>query len=99
MDVQYTGFPTPEIHWYREGIEIQPSRDFQITVLQSKSFLYIPEVFPEDGGTFTVRAVNPYGVADCKAFLVVKGEASQLCKQQGSYSSSPHASSRVLPRV
>ena len=73
MEVNYTGFPTPDIHWYREGVEIQPSRDFQITHLYQKSFLTVPEVFLEDAGTFTVRAISPVGMAECRAILVVEG--------------------------
>jgi len=76
MEVQYTGFPTPEVHWYREGVEIQPSRDFQITHLYQKSSLVVPEVFLEDAGTFTVRAVSPVGMAECRALLVVDGQLS-----------------------
>jgi len=75
MEVQYTGFPTPEVHWYREGVEIQPSRDFQITHLYQKSQLVVPEVFLEDAGTFTVRAISPAGMAECRALLVVDGRS------------------------
>jgi len=71
--VNYTGFPTPEIHWFREGIEIQPSRDFKISHLYQKSFLVVPEVFLEDAGTFTVRAISAVGMAECRALLVVEG--------------------------
>jgi len=76
MEVNYTGFPTPEVHWYREGVEIQPSRDFQITHLYQKSSLIVPEVFLEDAGTFTVRAISPAGMAECRALLVVDGQLS-----------------------
>jgi len=73
MEVNFTGFPTPVIHWYREGVEIQPSRDFQISHLYQKSFLVIPEVFLEDAGKFTVRAVSQFGMAECNAPLSVQG--------------------------
>jgi len=87
MEVHYTGFPTPEVHWYREGVEIQPSRDFQITHLYQKSYLVVPEVFLEDAGTFTVRAISPVGMAECRALLVVDGQlpvdnSLQHCKWQ-----------------
>ena len=74
--MHYTGFPTPEVHWYREGVEIQPSRDFQITHLYQKSYLVVPEVFLEDAGTFTVRAISPVGMAECRALLVVDGRSA-----------------------
>lgn len=54
-------------------MEIQPSRDFQITSLNNKSFLLIPEVFLEDAGTYTIRATNTFGMMECKAVLKVKG--------------------------
>ena len=78
MEVQFTGFPSPEVQWFREGVEIQPSRDFQITTLNQKSFLLIPEVFLEDAGIFTVRAFNQFGMAECRAVLSVKEDQSKI---------------------
>ena len=66
--------PTPVIQWFREGVEIQPSRDFQISVFMNKSYLFIPEVFPEDAGTFSVQAVNEFGLVECRSVLVVEGK-------------------------
>lgn len=71
--VLFQGFPTPEVQWFREGQEIQPSRDFQITTLNQKSFLLIPEVFFEDAGTYTIKATNQFGMMECKAKMTVKG--------------------------
>ena len=62
------------MQWFREGVEIQPSRDFQITSLNNKSFLLIPEVFLEDAGTYSVRLTNQFGLMECKAVMKVKGE-------------------------
>ncbi len=73
FSVQYSGAPTPTITWYREGFEIQTSRDFQIMTTATRSTLYIPEVFPEDTGMFTVKVQNQYGMAQCKAMLEVQG--------------------------
>ncbi|ELT91005.1 hypothetical protein CAPTEDRAFT_109743 [Capitella teleta] len=75
--VHFTGFPTAEIQWFREGVEIQPSRDFQVTNLYQKSFLLIPEVFPEDAGMITVRAINPFGMAECRGMLTVAEDATK----------------------
>ncbi len=74
FSVQYSGAPTPVITWYREGFEIQTSRDFQIMTTATRSTLYIPEVFPEDTGMFTVKIQNQYGMAQCKAMLEVQGK-------------------------
>jgi hypothetical protein len=80
MEVNYTGLPTPAIHWFREGVEIQPSRDFQISHFYQKSYLVVPEVFLEDAGTFTVRAISPVGMAECRALLVVEGIYDCNCR-------------------
>ena len=73
LEVTFSGFPYPDVTWYREGLEIQPSADFRITTLNNKSFLLIPEVFVEDAGVFTVRAANKFGMVECKATLDVAG--------------------------
>ncbi|XP_013393635.1 titin [Lingula anatina] len=71
FDVEFTGFPTPNITWYRDSFQIQPSRDFQISTQSTKSTLFIPEVFPEDDGMYTVKASNPYGMVVSKGKLTV----------------------------
>ncbi len=71
--MEFTGYPPPVIQWFREGFEIQTSRDFQIMTTPTRSTLYIPEVFPEDTGIFTVKIHNPHGMAQCKANLQVQG--------------------------
>ena len=78
MEVNFKGFPTPEVQWFREGVEIQPSRDFQITTLNNKSFLLIPEVFLEDAGTYTVKATNQFGMMECKAMMSVKEDPQKV---------------------
>ena len=74
FSVEFTGYPPPVIQWFREGFEIQTSRDFQIMTTPTRSTLYIPEVFPEDTGMFTVKIHNQYGMAQCKAMLQVQGK-------------------------
>jgi titin len=78
MEVNFSGFPYPEINWFREGIEIQPSTDFNITTLNNKSFLIIKEVFIEDAGTISVRASNQFGMAECKAILAVVEDPNKV---------------------
>lgn len=73
FSVQFTGAPAPQVSWFREGFEIQTSRDFQIMTTATRSTLYIPEVFPEDTGMFTVKINNANGMAQCKAMLSVQG--------------------------
>ena len=78
LEAQFVGYPSPDVVWMREGGIINPSRDFQITVLPGKTFLYIPEVFPEDAGSFSVRITNMFGMAECHGFLVVQGTIIDL---------------------
>ena len=78
FSVEFTGYPPPVIQWFREGFEIQTSRDFQIMTTPTRSTLYIPEVFPEDTGMFTVKIHNQYGMAQCKAMLQVQGMTTSL---------------------
>jgi len=67
--------PTPTVTWFRQGQEIEPSSDFQTGLDASTGtcVLEIPEVFPEDAGEFTCRAVNPFGEATTTANLLVEG--------------------------
>ncbi|ESO04843.1 hypothetical protein HELRODRAFT_78293, partial [Helobdella robusta] len=73
FEIFFTGFPAPEIKWYRDDVEIQPSRDFQISQSFQSSQLLIPEVFPEDAGSYSVRALSDTGFAECRAVLKVEG--------------------------
>ena len=53
--------------WFREGIQIPHSEDFQIVQDGNRSILFIREVLPEDSGVFTCRLTNAAGVAECSA--------------------------------
>ncbi len=59
--VRVTGRPPPGVRWYREGTEIVSSRDFEIIKEGDTHSLYIPEVFYEDSGKFSVKAENKAG--------------------------------------
>ncbi|XP_074662091.1 titin-like isoform X2 [Tubulanus polymorphus] len=71
LEVEVIGKPEPTVKWYREGMEIQPSRDFQISTQKNSTSLFMPEIFPEDAGTYSVIAENPSGVAQTKAKITV----------------------------
>ncbi|XP_070534198.1 LOW QUALITY PROTEIN: twitchin-like [Ptychodera flava] len=70
--VRVTGVPEPKITWYSSGKEIKPSADFKITKLKEVCTLVFIEVFPEDSGIITCKAVNRAGEATTKAKLDVK---------------------------
>jgi len=61
--VRVSGKPPPTVTWYREGSKIVSSADFQILQEGELHSLYIPEVFYEDSGKFSVKAENRGGVA------------------------------------
>lgn len=69
------GKPTPKIHWYHDDKPIKEGKE--ITILQDTEgvcSLAITEIFPEDAGEYTCRAVNPVGEAVCTTSLVVEGK-------------------------
>ncbi|XP_060064415.1 titin-like, partial [Ylistrum balloti] len=76
LEVHFKGYPPPIISWYRDSFEIKPSHDFQISVTETVSTLFIPEVFPEDTGMYMVKAYNMYGTVQCKAKMTVIEEES-----------------------
>lgn len=72
--VRVAGHPPPEVKWFREGAQIVSSPDFEIIQEGDIHSLYIPEVFYEDAGKFTVTAKNPAGQDQCTAELRVESE-------------------------
>ena len=72
LDVQVKGQPAPSIKWYQNEDELESTMDMQIVHEGDKSALFIPEVFDQDEGVYTVKAENSAGVASCQAQLVVK---------------------------
>jgi len=73
FSIRVSGHPPPQITWYREGSKIVSSPDFDIQQDGNLHTLYIPEVFYEDSGKFSVKAENKAGVVQCTAELIVEG--------------------------
>ena len=71
--VRVAGKPAPEVTWYREGTQIVSSPDFELIQEGDVHTLYIPEVFYEDSGKFSVKAANKAATTDCTAELIVEG--------------------------
>nr|XP_006823016.1 PREDICTED: titin-like [Saccoglossus kowalevskii] len=67
-----TGKPLPVITWYRNDELIKPSQDFKQTYTNEIAVLDIVEVFPDDAGRYTCKAVNPAGDAVTRAKLRVE---------------------------
>lgn len=63
----------PEVTWvFNHETEIKPSTYFQPQLTpDGRATLRIEKVFPEDAGEYSVRVVNPVGVAEKSALLDV----------------------------
>jgi len=72
--LQVTGRPIPKITWFHKNEPIKEAKD--VTIYQDSEGvckLAISEVFPEDAGEYTCRAINKVGEAVCAASLIVEG--------------------------
>ena len=57
------------------------SPDYQLSSTGDNYQLYIPEVFDEDAGRFTLTAENPSGKSSCSAVLIVDEDSTSPAKQ------------------
>lgn len=82
LDVRVTGIPTPVVKFYRDGVEIQSSPDFQILQEGDLYSLIIAEAYPEDSGTYSVNATNNVGRATSTAELLVQGNGARFTSDE-----------------
>lgn len=74
LEVKVKGKPKPKGKWYKQGVEIVSSQEFQIEEFEDgTSVLTIAETFPDDTGEITFEAHNPLGVSTTTAYLSVEG--------------------------
>lgn len=71
------GIPAPEVVWLRNNEPIQDADDYRYIVDGECHSLIIKEVFLEDAGLYTVKAINLAGSVACDAMLQVEGEIKQ----------------------
>ena len=62
-----------EVVWSKDGEKLKSTKDCKITYEKGTCRLYIPEVFPDDGGTYQIDLENEYGKAMSQATLAVSG--------------------------
>lgn len=68
-----TGYPDPEVIWYKDDQSIKESRHFQIDYDEDGNCsLTISEVCGDDDAKYTCKAVNSLGEATCTAELLVE---------------------------
>ncbi|KAF8795362.1 Muscle M-line assembly protein unc-89 like protein [Argiope bruennichi] len=101
LEVTVTGVPNPDVKWYRNGNLLQNSPDFRISSNGNEHSLVIPEVFPDDSGTFMVVASNLAGEARCIADLVVEEDRSPEVEKKITYQefSSHQQSTQMFTKI
>uniref|UniRef100_A0A8D8U7Z7 Titin n=1 Tax=Cacopsylla melanoneura TaxID=428564 RepID=A0A8D8U7Z7_9HEMI len=69
-----TGRPTPSVAWYRAQEEIIPDNEHTIVFIPEtgECVLSITEATPLDEAVYSVKAVNTFGRAECRANLVLR---------------------------
>lgn len=76
--IRVAGQPAPQVTWYKDGTKLTSSRDFEIVQDGDIHSLYIPEVFYEDAGKFSVTAQNPAGKTQCQAELRIQAPMEEV---------------------
>ncbi|GBO99815.1 Titin, partial [Eumeta japonica] len=73
LEAKAIGVPKPKIKWYKHGLEIKQSSEYQIEEMEDgTSILIIPEVYQDDSGEIKFEAYNPLGVTATVAALSVE---------------------------
>lgn len=68
-----TGYPDPEVVWFKDDQSIRESRHFQIDYDEDGNCsLIISDVCGDDDAKYTCKAVNSLGEATCTAELIVE---------------------------
>ena len=66
-----TGVPPPQYIWFKDGVLISG---------ETKPFLYIPDVQPNDRGSYRCKATNPLGESTSEvAILMIPGMFLHNC--------------------
>jgi hypothetical protein len=76
-DLSELVFHDVQVYWLFNN-EPVVSPDYQISSTGDTYSLYIPEVFDEDAGRFSVTAENDSGKATCSALLVIVDEEAGM---------------------
>jgi hypothetical protein len=77
LECVVSGEPEPVVGWFKDGVEIVgcESDDFKVGRFMNVRQLTIVNAMPElHTGTYTCRARNEYGEADCSCWILVRSE-------------------------
>ncbi|NP_001368673.1 Titin homolog [Caenorhabditis elegans] len=70
-----------QIRWLRNKVTIVDSPSFSYSRSENMVFLTIADVFPEDGGEYTVEAKNQSGIARCTMQLDVRNNERSVADE------------------
>ncbi|KAH9498297.1 hypothetical protein Btru_006474 [Bulinus truncatus] len=88
LECDIEGNPRPQISWIRDGVEIFDSQDFQISMIGSHCKLQISEIYPEDEGKYSCKAVNNLGEAISTCYVTVEELGGYVSADSASTTSS-----------
>ncbi|XP_045541661.1 twitchin-like [Papilio machaon] len=66
------GDPDPRVEWYKDGQPLHSSEVVDLKYKNSVASLAIAEVFPEDEGVYSLKAINSQGEVETKCKVTVK---------------------------
>lgn len=74
LNCMVKGIPTPTVVWFRGDEEIIPDNTHTITFVPEtgESKLVIANATEVDQSTYTVKATNSYGRAQCRANIIIR---------------------------
>ncbi|XP_072021853.1 twitchin-like isoform X7 [Amphiura filiformis] len=72
FEAEVTGFPEPEIRWFRAGVEIFPSNRQRMRKNDDVVSLTIEDLRESDAGEYVCEASNKHGTEKCRAKLQVE---------------------------
>jgi titin len=79
LECVISGDPEPRISWHKDGLSIEKLEPSTATAFKVNNFINIRQLAisnaqPEKhSGKYTCKAENDYGIADCTAVLLVRG--------------------------
>lgn len=75
FECKVKGQPLPTVVWYHDNQPIKSDSVYQILPGEDGEYtLFLSEVFPEDSGTYTVKAISDVSEVECSATLTVEGQ-------------------------
>ena len=79
LKCKVVGEPEPDIHWYKDGVELKNSRKYKLDFPDDDvAVLIVKETTLDDAGEYTCKAVNSSGTEESHAEIIVEGNIQFL---------------------